>query len=55
MMSSKRNAQETDLDLLIKLNKNICPVSAKYYSKCPVMRSYYYLVEEYFAAWSWSG
>jgi len=38
-----------------EMNKNICPLSDSYYSKCLVMRTYYYLVEEYFAAWSWSG
>jgi len=37
------------------MNKNICPVSDNYYSQCPVMRSYYYLLEEFFSSWSWSG
>ncbi|VAW94059.1 hypothetical protein MNBD_GAMMA22-2126 [hydrothermal vent metagenome] len=43
------------VEIRVKQNSNICPLSDNYYSKCPVMRSYYYLVEEFFASWSWSG
>ncbi len=46
---------ENELEQQMQRNKNICPVSENYYSKCPVMRSYYYLVEEFFSSWSWSG
>jgi hypothetical protein len=38
-----------------EVGSNVCPLSDNYFTKCPVMRSYYYLVEEFFASWSWSG
>lgn len=49
------NDFKVNAELHDNMNKHICPVSDNYYSKCPVMRSYYYLVEEFFSAWSWSG
>ncbi len=47
--------EKSKVKLQMKQQNNICPVSDNYYSKCPVMRSYYYLVEEFFVSWSWSG
>ncbi|MFV2059471.1 MAG: hypothetical protein ACC653_02235 [Gammaproteobacteria bacterium] len=38
-----------------KFDSNVCPLSDNYFTKCPVMRTYYYLIEDFFASWSWSG
>ncbi len=55
MIGNKMNDNEQKQIINEKMNNNTCPVSDNYYSKCPVMRSYYYLVEEFFVSWSWSG
>ncbi len=56
-MVDTKNSNEIEDDTMLgkKLNSNVCPLSDNYFTKCPVMRTYYYLIEEFFASWSWSG